>query len=325
MKAIRQAFAAIDKFFFEETSPAPICVFRIMVGLLSAITALLMVPDLMTLFGPEAVVSVPLVEWWYGCPHFSLINMFPNSKEVVVLTWLALFWASVMLTFGWWTRTNALVVLLTLCSFHHRNPFAVHSGDTLLRLFSFMLIFSNAGAMYSVDAMNKKDHSKPPAMVPIWVQRLVQLQLVGMYAQAFFCKVIGTDWQNGSALYWILKLEDYARFPIPVLPDHMWMLQIATWATLWIEFSLFTLIWVRPIRYYVLALGLALHLGIDYAMNIPVFEWITMAAYISFVDAKYVEQFVAALQKPFAWIKRPKPVPAVSTSSHTTPVHHSRL
>lgn len=324
MKAIKQALSAIDGFFFEETSPAPICMFRILLGLLVMITALLMVPDMLTLFGPESVVSVPLVDWWYGTPHFSIINMFPHSKEVVVLTWLALFWSSVMLTFGWWTRTNALVVLLCLCSFHHRNPFAVHSGDTLLRLFSFMLIFSNAGAMYSIDATNDK-YKKAPLVVPIWVQRLIQLQLVGMYAQAFFSKVIGPDWQNGTALYWILKLEDYARFPLPVIPDHMWMLQICTWSTLWIEFALFTLIWVRPVRYYVLAFGIALHMGIEFALNIPVFELITMAAYVSFVDAKNVEQFVALIQKPFAWIDRPKPAPAISTSSRTRPVHHSHL
>lgn len=293
MRQVRSAFGAIDKFFFEEVSPASLAVFRIFLGLLVLVTALLMVPDLFTLFGPEAVVPVNLVQWWYGTPHFSVLWMLPDSKEAVVATWLVLVWASVALTFGWHTRISALTVLLCLCSFHHRNPFAVHSGDTLLRLFSFLLIFSCAGAMYSLDAQGKPLKRK----VAIWAQRLIQLQLAGMYCQAFFAKVIGPNWQDGTALYWILKLEDYARFPVPIIPDHLWMLQVCSWATLWIEFSLWTLIWVPQIRYYVLGLGVMLHLGIEYSMNIPVFEWITMAAYITFVDPKHVEQFVASISE----------------------------
>jgi hypothetical protein len=288
MNAIRQAAAAVDKFFFAETSPASLAVFRILLGLCVLTTAILMVPDLFILFGPDAVVSVETVRKWYGCPHFSMLTSFPNSFEAVTITWIALVWSSVAMIFGWHTRISALVVMLCLASFHHRDPFAVHSGDTLLRLFSFMLIFSAAGAMYSLDATDQSRSKK----YAIWPQRLIQLQLAGMYAQAFFCKVIGPTWQDGSALYWILKLEDYARFPLPIIPDHYWMLQVATWGTLWIEFALFTLIWVRPIRKYVLATGILLHLGIDYALNIPVFEWVTMAAYMAFIDGEATARFV---------------------------------
>jgi hypothetical protein len=302
VKAMKQAYGAVDNFFFAKTSPANLALMRIAVGLLVLFTAILMVPDLQTLFGPDAVVTLPTVQKWYGCPHFSFLYQFPNSTEAVTFTWLALVWSSVALTFGWHTRTSAMLVLLCLASFHHRDPFAVHSGDTLLRLFSFLLIFSAAGSMYSIDASDNK--SGEPPRVSIWPQRLIQLQLCGMYAQAFFCKVIGPTWQDGSALYWILKLEDYARFTLPFIPDHYWMLQICTWATLWIEFALFTLIWVRPIRPYVLAVGIALHLGIDYALNIPIFEWITMAAYLSFIDGERVEQFVASLKAKFAKPRR---------------------
>ncbi len=53
------------------------------------------------------------------------------------------------------------------------------------------------------------------------------------------------------------------------------------------------------LRYYVLAAGLALHLGIDYAMNIPMFEYITMAGYLVFVDSKDTERAVEWLKSKF--------------------------
>lgn len=314
MKALRQAVSAVDHFFFAETSPASLALFRIMLGLCVLVTAILMVPDLFILFGPDAVVSVETVRKWYNCPHFSVLTSFPHSYEVVTLTWIALVWASVALTFGWHTRISALIVLLCLASFHHRDPFAVHSGDTLLRLFSFLLIFSFAGAMYALDATDESRRKK----YAIWPQRLIQLQVAGMYCQAFFCKVIGPTWQDGSALYWILKLEDYARFPLPIIPDHYWLLQICTWATLWIEFSLFTLIWVKPIRKYVLAVGILLHLGIDYALNIPVFEWITIAAYMSFVDGEATEAFIAKVKDKVGKLLPRRKVAAVAPASNAT-------
>ena len=39
-----------------------------------------------------------------------------------------------------------------------------------------------------------------------------------------------------------------------------------------------------------LAAGLMLHLGIEYSMNLPLFEWIMMTAYVSFVDSRDIER-----------------------------------
>lgn len=176
MIPIKQAFRAVDNFFFAETSPANLAVFRIALGLMILATAVMMAPNLQALFGPEGVVSVNTVKNWYGSPHFSFLNQFPNSTEAVTLCWLALVWSSVALTFGWNTRVSAMLVVLLLASFHHRNPFVLQSGDALLRLFSFLLIFSATGSMYSIDASDRND-AEPPR-VPIWPQRLIQLQCI---------------------------------------------------------------------------------------------------------------------------------------------------
>ena len=41
---------------------------------------------------------------------------------------------------------------------------------------------------------------------------------------------------------------------------------------------------VRPLRYPLLVLGLLLHLGIEYSLNIPMFEWDVLTAYVLFID-----------------------------------------
>lgn len=316
--------SAINKFFFEEVSPASMAIFRMAVGILTFVAAMLLAPDLTPWFGPDAVVPVKVVEQWFGGPRFSVINMFPQSKEVVLATWLVLVWASATLTFGWHTRISALCIFLALTSFHHRDPFTINTGDTILRLCAFFLIFSPAGKMYSIDSENSHD---PSPTAPIWVQRLIQLQLTGIYAQAFFCKAIGQSWQDGTALYWVLKLEDYARFPLPFVLDHMWLINVLTWGTLLAEFALLVLIWVKPARYYVLAAGIVMHLGIEYAMNIPVFEWITMAMYLAFVDPKDTERAVNSIRLRLAQIPlvgRAVRVPAAPTPAVVQQVSEQR-
>jgi hypothetical protein len=44
------------------------------------------------------------------------------------------------------------------------------------------------------------------------------------------------------------------------------------------------LIWVKDLRYILLALGLLFHLSLEYSLNIPMFQWDILSAYILFVD-----------------------------------------
>jgi len=80
---------------------------------------------------------------------------------------------------------------------------------------------------------------------------------------------------------------------VPVLFDHLWILNLLTWGTLAIEFSLWTLIWIKELRYYVLICGVALHLGIEWAMNVPLFGLLMIACYTNFVEAADLKRALA--------------------------------
>ena len=63
-----------------------------------------------------------------------------------------------------------------------------------------------------------------------------------------------------------------------------------------IEFALGVFVWFKELRYPVLLLGLLLHLGIEYSMNVPLFEWALLSAYVLFVDP-------ADLQRAIQWVR----------------------
>jgi hypothetical protein len=74
------------------------------------------------------------------------------------------------------------------------------------------------------------------------------------------------------------------RFPAPWLTDNLFLLKGLNWYTLIIELFGWTLIWFKETRYWVVVGLLVLHMGIDYIINLPVFEWAFIAALITFVD-----------------------------------------
>jgi hypothetical protein len=85
-------------------------------------------------------------------------------------------------------------------------------------------------------------------------------------------------------MYYIYHLDEFKRFPIPSWFLHPLMLKLESWAALVLEFSLGVLIWVKELRYIVLTLGLLFHLSLEYSLNIPLFQWDILSAYILFID-----------------------------------------
>ncbi len=292
-----------ERCWFTETSPSPLCLYRIIYGLLVLTTSLLLAPDLFNWFGPGCVISPQTMHIWEKSEaRFSIFFLLPETHSLVLATYLLLVLSAVCLTIGLCTRLSAFLVFLCLLSFHQRMVCMFNSGDTILRHQAFLLIFSQAGAMYSIDRI-RRSKLNPTISTSVfcspWAQRLIQLQLAGVYCQSFFSKMVCPQWLDGTALYYCIRLADFGRLPVPFLFDHFWACQLLSWMTLVIELCLFTLIWFRQFRYPVILIGTLLHLGIDWSMNIPVFEYVMIASYINFLQPEHVEKFVDHLK---SWI-----------------------
>ena len=94
----------------------------------------------------------------------------------------------------------------------------------------------------------------------------------------------GAPWIQGTALYYVYHLDEFHRFPLPSLFLRPTMLKLGTWLALALEFSLGVLIWIKELRYFILALGVLFHLWLEYSLNIPMFEWDVLAAYVLFIE-----------------------------------------
>ena len=141
-----------------------------------------------------------------------------------------------------------------------------------------------------------KEGDEPPLAVP-WAQRLMQLQVATVYLGAFLSKAGGEKWANGTAAYYPLHLPETVRFPM-LGSDVLWVINLITWGTIAVELALATLVWVPRLRLYVLAAGVMLHLGIEYSMNIPLFSFMMIVSYVTFLTAADFQNFLAWAKTP---------------------------
>ena len=278
---------AWNSFFFAPRAPTPIALFRGVYGGLVILTLLLLRPDWLTWYGTHAWVSLRTMQQMEPGARLNLFAIVPQSDAWIgVLFWVFL-GSAVSLCLGFLTRLNSVIVFLCLTSIQQRNLYITHGGDTFLRLAGFFLIFAPAGADLSMDRLIRIRRGKPDprtqAFSP-WAQRIIQFQLALLYFATFCWKAQGAPWIDGTALGYVYHLDELRRFPLPSWFLNPIVLKFGTRCAFALEFSLGVLVWIKEFRYYVLAAGLLFHLLIEYSLNIPMFEWDVLSAYILFIE-----------------------------------------
>ncbi len=120
--------------------------------------------------------------------------------------------------------------------------------------------------------------------------RLIQVHLCIIYLFAGLGKLQGESWWNGQAIWYAVANLEYQTMDLTWLADHMWLVNLMTWAALAWETSYPFLIWPRLSRPLMLAGALLVHLGIGLAMGMMTFGLAMIVANLAFVPPAIVEQ-----------------------------------
>jgi hypothetical protein len=307
------ALAGWNRFWFEPVSTAPLAVFRIVFGLVVFFWTLSLLPDLSSFFTKSGILPQQ--------PHYTggawgLFGTFP-SHAAIVIVWTLLLVASIALVLGLFSQLAAAVVFVAVLSFERRNPWIFNSGDGLIRLVAFYLVFAPTSAALSLRRFlrNREEFWSFPAR-PAWPMRLLQLQFSAVYLFAVWDKARGTDWNNGTAVSIALRVTDLQRFPLPGFVTHSLLLSnLFSFGTLALELSLAILVWNRALRPYVLIAGLSLHLGIEYAIRVGFFSVSILSMYLLWVPPQRMEAVLLALKRHLSRTPAAAPVTAPSGGS----------
>jgi len=282
--------------FFHAPEPAyTIALFRMLFGLLLLTNAALFARDAHIWVGPSGVLSHEQYSRIYGHSRLTLLRYLPPTNASVTAVLVAHAAAAACVTIGLMTRWSAAVAWITLASLQHRNPLVGYGADDVMRIMCFLLAFSRAGEVLSIDAWwraRQGGHATPGTP---WCTRLMQLQVSIVYLQAFLSKFSGRSWLTGSAVYYAIEVPKYQRRRLPAFARNLFWSRILTWSTIGIEFAVGALIWIRELRLPTLVAGVVLHLGMEVFMNLYLFGPTMIVCLTLFLDPYAVERVLRAL------------------------------
>jgi Vitamin K-dependent gamma-carboxylase len=280
---------------FKPESPMSLCLFRIAFGIVLLEYCVLMAPELVTYFSnTNGILRRETLDHIFGIPVINLLALLPQGDGWLIAFFALFALACLCLTLGLFSRVSIVIVYLGLVSFLHRNIFVHHGGEHLMTIAAFWMMFAPIDAALSLDRLWFK--SKSSRECSLWALKAYQFQFALIYWQASLSKLAAPSWWDGTAMYYVFRHLEFTRFAVPFVPQNMLFLKLCTWGSILAEFLGWTLIWFKETRYAVLLVLLSLHLGIEYAMNIPIFEHIMIASLLIYIPGEDAE-------KCLAWLK----------------------
>ena len=238
---------------------------------------------------------------------------FPTSafkwldRPLLATCCLVLSVASVTLFVGFVSRISALLVALTsfiICWwFGAMEGVREFQGMTGVWLTAALLPALPVGGSFSVDRLlavrraRRRGEESPPERAPIWGLYLIRLQLSAIYCFAAFDK-IDPEWLDGERLErLVLNFYGYAE----LLRDQPWIhvgCVALAWFTTLTEFSLGVLVWHRPLRRFILPLGIILHMGFFVLLALWPLSQRMVLLYLAFLDPDDVHRLTDNLLRP---------------------------
>jgi hypothetical protein len=194
----------------------------------------------------------------------------------------------------------------------------MNGGDSLFCTGLYFLLLSPAGAVWSIDHLWRRRRARArddlsadgPVYILPWSVRLMQIQVCCMYLFTGLAKLADAevlvggqnlgDYIDGQALYWVFNDIAITRWPYAWLPVPLLLCRLMTWGTLAFELGFSFLVWFRPLRRWVLLIGVSLHVGIFLVMEIGWFSQITLCWYVLFVSSESVSRF---MHRAGAWLR----------------------
>lgn len=284
MNQISQFKTRLDRFLFASCDPLMGSVLRIAYAALLIVYVAIWMIDGSRWFSDEGVVSAESVQRMHKIPSWSLFFI-ASSTKCVQAGLVILLIQSCLLLVGCWSRFQMGCIFFWLVSFQHRNPLICDGEDTVFRLFAFFFLFLPLDHAWSLTARFRSRPARHSGPSSAWGLRLIQIEMTVIYLSAGWSKLQGATWRDGSALYYVSRMDDY--FGRSVLPestfDIPWLIRIATWAALLTELALPFALWFKSTRRVALIAGIGFHLAIEFTLNLFLFEWIMIVGLLSFV------------------------------------------
>ena len=249
--------------------------------------------------------------------HF-VLRLLGGARPEVMWSLLAVASAgAVALLLGLGGRATAAI---TLTAFHPLvtvNADASGGSDGMITNALWLFVLGDATATLSLDCRRRRGTWRSDTQVAAWPRHLFVLQLVIVYTATGLHKM-SIDWVPGgthAALWWVFHDPTWCRFDLrDVVARAYAITQFASATTWWWEVTApvwLVAFWLRATsdragrlralvrrvdpRLVFTAIGVTLHVGILFTLEVGPFSWISLAYYLALWSPAEIERAGARL------------------------------
>lgn len=278
-------------------------------------------PARQLLWGPEGLYPYTDYQTYVREDGFYTLFDISSSSLWVDFLFIGGIIVAICYLIGYQTRIMGILLAILMFSIYFRNPEITHGGDNILRILLIYLIFARVNAHFSIDAYREKQlKDKPKKSLyaffkenPSWLAvRAVFhnfawfaciLQVAFLYFSSGTYKIMGQMWQEGTALYYASRVQDFYN---PYFTEWLWKFEpviiLLSYFTVLFQVSFPFMLLNRYTKYIAILSACSLHAGIAFLMGLADFSWIMIGCELMLLldhEYKTIYQFITK------WRKRP--------------------
>lgn len=242
-----------------------------------------------------------------------ILRLVEASPDWVVWAFVIICGVSVMtFALGLWSQASCLVMTITCYYFYARNNFQIGtlSFDILLVTLCLMCVTDYHGDFLSLDSLRRGKIRSYQRLRPIFLQRLLQLQLAWIFWYTALSKITaGGNWLTDNPYYSLMHYP-----PIGVVRDfplRAWLGQHPSFCydlgigLLVFEFALPVLWFIPRARSLGISLGIAFQLMLWGTLHVPtIFLFLFPPMMLLFIRPETLVQWIEARQARHAKLGR---------------------
>lgn len=192
----------------------------------------------------------------------------------------------------------ALIIYFCYSNFYFRNMLLQNGSGDLLHLQLFFLLLMDETAESRIGKFF------PALSIALTNTAFLaaQLQLILVYVVSGIYKLQGTHWIDGTAMSYVFLNPTYSLPWLQQMVHHLpLLLKVLTWLILLFQLLFPLLIWNKQLKPFLLAFGIAMHLGIAFLMGIPDFGLLMLVMYLLFTGENWAARMN---ERFFFWAKK---------------------
>jgi len=282
---------AWNRFFFSSFDPLPLAPLRITLGILFLVMLCFLYPNWEIYYGRAGIPSLianpgwipPYEDWW------SAFRWLDGIVSLKAIWWMGIL-TSIAFIIGFQTRIATILLYILQTSMIHRNLSVVNGEDLVFRMVLLYCCFLPLGDYWSVDSRLRK---RNPPLRSAWALRLLQLNLLLIYAFSLPCKLLlDPTWLSGDAMYYVAINATWSRIPWPELFYYYPVSAINTYMAIIVEATLPILVWFKRTRPWAVANAMFFHVMISILLlNVTFFSLTMVFSFFALYQAEDIRRF----------------------------------